>query len=150
MQIVFDNGTHVIRVPDSAEFNKQTDNRTVVQINDSVIKINNQVAQPVFGNYYCNKSDIIEMSGEVTLNGVLQTTVGFPVTLKMPIVRHANGSPTTDEEYFEAQIVDGIITINGAVDRSGDWKVLIERVNQALLRVGASFKFDSEDITFLV
>lgn len=126
------------------------DSRTTMTIQNKVIKINTAEVTPIFGNYYCNKSDNIEMSGQVSLNGELQTNVGFPVTLKMPIVRHANSVPTTDEEYFEAQIVDGVITIRGSIDRSGDWKVLIERVNQALLRVGASFKFDSDDITFLV
>jgi hypothetical protein len=126
------------------------DNRLVFNINNQQVKVNSALAQPVFGNYYCSKNDQVEMTGEIVFNGALQSQITFPVILKMPLVRHANGAGTTDEEYFQAEIQSGIINISGTLERSGDWKVLIGRVNEALYRIGAPFKFDAADITFLV
>jgi hypothetical protein len=41
------------------------------------------------------------------------------------------------------------MTASGKIERSGDWKVLIERVNESLQRIGADWKIDHPDVTFL-
>lgn len=126
------------------------ENRTVMQIRDKLIQSSSSELTPVYGNYYCRKNAPLLMTGTIVKDGVVQTHISFPLKLKMPLVRHANGLPTSDEEYFDVEIKYGVMTIAGTLDRSGDWKILIDRVNAALLRIDAPFKFDSEDITFLV
>ena len=119
-------------------------------IADQVITVNGLPVQFFAGNYYCQPGDSIQLQGNIKdANGDTVTSINVPVTLKMPIVRHANGKPTDDEEYLNVTLQNGVITATGSIQRSGDWKILIERNNDAIERIGANWKLKNEDITFL-
>lgn len=129
----------------------QADRRPAYAIQDRQITANGQPVQFFAGNHYCQPGDTIQMQGEIVNDaGELQVQINVPITLKMPLVRHANGQPTTDEIYLNVTLVNGVVTASGKIDRSGDWKILIERNNEALARIGATWKFSAADITFLV
>lgn len=125
------------------------DNRPVYTIADQVIEVNGNQIQPFAGNYYCQPGDTIQLQGNISNNGQTVTAITVPVTLKMPMVRHANGQPTTDEIYLNVSLQAGVLTASGQIPWSGDWKILIERNNEALKRIGAPFKLSAADITFL-
>lgn len=121
----------------------------VYTIANQEISANGNPLQPYAGNYYCEPGDVIQLVGNITdSDGETVTSINVPVTLKMPLVRHANGQPTTDEIYLNVTLTNGVITATGKIERSGDWKILIERNNEALQRIGAQFKL-AADITFL-
>lgn len=129
----------------------EVDNRPAFSIKNQQITANGLPVQFFAGNHYCQPGDTIQMQGQIADSaGNVQTQIDVPVTLKMPLVRHANGQPTTDEIYLNVTLVNGVITASGKVDRSGDWKILIERNNEALARIGAAWKLSAADITFLV
>lgn len=116
-----------------------------VDLTDVTITINNQSATPFAGNYYCNVGDTITITGTLDL----PEPFTVPVTLKMPLVRHANGQPTQDEIYLNLTITNSVVTSTGTIPWSGDWKVLVERNNKALQAIGAPFKVLATDVTFL-
>lgn len=121
----------------------------VYTIGNAVITADGQPLTPFAGNYYCEPGDVIQLVGNITDSGETVTSINVPVTLKMPLVRHANGQPTTDEIYLNVTLQNGVITATGKIERSGDWKILIERNNEALQRIGAQFRLQAADITFL-
>jgi hypothetical protein len=126
------------------------DDRPVYTIEDRVITANGQPVQFFSGNHYCQVNDEVQLVGNISdQNGDTVTGITVPVTLKMPLVRHANGQPTTDEIYLNVTLVAGVLTATGKIERSGDWKILIDRNNEALQRIGAQFKLAAADITFL-
>lgn len=126
------------------------DNRQSHFIANQQITASGLPVQLFSGNYYCQPGDIVQMQGNVTdSNGNTVTSISVPITLKMPMVRHANGQPTTDEIYLNVTLENGVITATGKIERSGDWKILIERCNEALRRIGADWKLQHSDITFL-
>lgn len=127
----------------------EQDNRAVYTLQNESVQVNGQPLQPFAGNYYCNSGDAIQLSGEIVDNGVIVTSVDVPVTLKMPLIRHANGQPTQDEIYLNVTLTAGVMTASGVIERSGDWKLIIERNNEALQRIGANWKLQHNDVTFL-
>lgn len=126
------------------------DKRQVCTISNQQITAGGQSLTLFAGNYYCEPGDIVQLQGNITdANGETVSSITVPVTLKMPLVRHANGQPTTDEIYLNVTLTAGVLTATGKIERSGDWKILIERNNEALQRIGAQFKLVASDITFL-
>lgn len=125
------------------------DNRPVYTITDQVIEVNGNQIQPFAGNFYCQPGDTIQLQGNISNNGQTVTAITVPVTLKMPMVRHANGQPTADEIYLNVSLQSGVLTASGQIPWSGDWKILIDRNNEALKRIGAQWKLFAQDITFL-
>ena len=126
------------------------DNRVAYAISQQQITVGGQPLQYFAGNYYCEPGNVVQLQGNITnSNGDVVTSINVPIALKMPLVRHANGIPTTDEIYLNVTLQNGVITATGKIERSGDWKILISRNNEALLRIGAQFKFAAADITFL-
>lgn len=125
------------------------EDKIVYSIDNPVITINSQPVSPFAGNYYANVGDTVQLTGSIYDGSQTVTTIDIPVTLKMPLVRHANGLPTTDEIYLNTTITNGVLTVSGDIPWSGDWKILIDRVNDALARIGASWKLSHEDITIL-
>lgn len=126
------------------------DKRTVYFVANQQVTANSQPVQFFAGNHYCQPGDTVQMQGQIVDGaGKVQTQINVPITMKMPLVRHANGQPTTDEIYLNVTLINGEITATGTIERSGDWKILIERNNEALQRIGAPFKLSAADITFL-
>jgi hypothetical protein len=121
------------------------DTRSTRLLENESVKVNGQTVNTFAGNYYCNSGDTIELSGNIS-DG---EDISIPVTLKMPMVRHANGLPTNDEIYLNTTLANGVMTATGKIERSGDWKILIDRVNESLQRIGADWKMDHNDLTFL-
>ena len=122
------------------------------------VKANGAAAQFFAGNYYANPKDSVELKADlVDGSGQLQAGISFPITLKMPVVRHANGVATTDEVYMNFTIVGGKATATVEIERSGDWKLLIDRLNVALNRMFISvnappaqrFVVKADDITII-
>lgn len=127
----------------------QADSRAVYTMKNESVLVNGQPLQPFAGSYYCNTGDTIQLSGEIVDNGAVVTSIDIPVTLKMPLIRHANGLPTQDEIYLNVTLNSGVMTASGTIERSGDWKILTERVNEALKRIGAEWLLRHNDVTFL-
>lgn len=152
MQTVEINGLEVT-VPHgaivSASAPEKRDSRAVYTMQNASVIINGQPANPFVGNYYCEPNDVVQISGEIVDNGVIVETISVPVTLKMPLIRHANGRPTQDEIYLNVTLQNGVLTATGTIPWSGDWKIIIERNNEAIQRIGANWKLQHEDITFL-
>ena len=124
------------------------DDRAVYQITSESVTANGQTVTKFAGNYYVNSGDAIQLQGTLT-DGESTPDITVPVTLKMPLVRHANGQPTQDEIYLNVTLTAGVMTASGVIERSGDWKILTDRVNEALQRIGANWKLDHPDVTFL-
>lgn len=129
----------------------ETDRRIVYTISNEHVSINSNSATQYAGNYYCEPGDSIQLTGSITdSNGDVVTSITVPITLKMPLVRHANAQPTTDEIYLNVTLQSGIMIATGSIPNSGDWKILTERTNQALQRIGAEWALSHPDVTFLV
>lgn len=123
----------------------------VYTLGNESVTANGAAAQSFAGNYYAQKDSALVLSGEITdSNGDLVTSITFPMAVKLPMIRHADGTPTTDEIYLDVTIVNGVITATGDADRSGDWKLVIARVNEAVKRVGMPWSIAASDITILV
>lgn len=70
--------------------------------------------------------------------------------LKLPVVRCADNVPTSKEIYFDASIVDGVLTATGSLPYSGNWQIGIARTNRSLSRIGADWEISGDDIGFIV
>lgn len=127
----------------------ETDTRAIYTLQNEAVTINGQPATPFAGNYYCEPEDTIQLSGEIVDNGVIVESINIPVTLKMPMIRHANGQPTQEEVYLNVTLQNGVLNAVGKIPWSGDWKIVIERNNEAIQRIGADWKLQHSDITFL-
>jgi hypothetical protein len=145
MQTIELTPSHSITLPDGATLGALQDTRTVKTLANESVKVNGESVQKFAGNYYANSGDTIELSADI----VDGADISVPVTLKMPLVRHANGQPTNDEIYLNVTLQSGVMTASGKIERSGDWKILIERINEALQRIGADWKLQHDDVTFL-
>lgn len=152
MKTIEINGLQVT-VPDGAIVSdsapEKLDPRAVYTLKNASVIINGQPVAPFVGNYYCEPNDSIQLSGEIVDNGVTVESINIPVTLKMPLIRHANGKPTQDEIYLNVTLQNGVLTASGTIPWSGDWKIIIERNNEAIQRIGANWKLQHADITFL-
>jgi hypothetical protein len=126
------------------------DTRPAFTISDQQITADGQPVTFFAGNYYCEPGQVIQMVGNITdADGQTVASITIPVTLKMPLIRHANGRPTQDEIYLNVTLQNGVLTATGTIPWSGDWKIIIERNNEAIQRIGANWKLQHEDITFL-
>lgn len=110
-------------------------------------------------NHYANVDDSVEITTDIVdAAGNLQTLINFPIPLKLPVVRHADGQPTTDEVYMNFTVTAGKFTATCKFTRSGDWKILIHRLNGALERlfkaantpIEYQFTVKADDITIIV
>lgn len=118
------------------------------QVKNSLIQLNDVAITPFNGLYFAEVGAPIQITAELhDENGLVD--ISIPIPIKMPLVRHANGKPTDDEAYFNAVLTAGVITITGTLQRSGDWKVLTERNNQALRVIGADFQLSAPDVTLI-
>ena len=92
---------------------------------------------------------------EVDLTGLdpLGEPFVIPFTLQnsinTPIVKHANGQPTTDERYLLTTVTAGHFIMKGRLP-SGDWKLTQARINAALKQISAPFEVNTPTLTFLV
>lgn len=163
---IFDNGQWVeiskpsngqkYRLADSAGgmvesywYEAEADSRVVYTLQNESVTINGQPSTPFAGNYYCEPGDTVQLSGEIVDNGVIVESINIPVTLKMPMIRHANGQPTQEEIYLNVTLQNGVLSASGSIPWSGDWKIIIERNNEAIQRIGAEWKLQHADLTFL-
>lgn len=143
-KVIFGIGTMV-----EGNWSKFSDTRLIYTLQNESVTINGQTATPFAGNYYCEPDDTIQLSGEIVDNGVIVQSINIPVTLKMPMIRHANGQPTQEEVYLNVTLQNGVFNAVGKIPWSGDWKIIIERNNEAIQRIGADWKLQHSDITFL-
>ena len=70
-------------------------------------------------------------------------------SINTPIVKHANGQPTTDERYLLTTVTAGHFIMKGRLP-SGDWKLTQARINAALKQINAPFQVNTPTLTFLV
>ena len=125
-----------------------TEAMPLFDVNNSVILMHGNTLAPFNGIYFAEVGAPIQITAELhNENGLVD--ISIPIPIKMPLVRHANGKPTDDEAYFNAVLTAGVITITGTLQRSGDWKVLTERNNQALKVIGADFQLSAPDVTLI-
>lgn len=121
----------------------------LLTVQNGTVSISGLSAEPFNAMYFTESGAQIQLTGELHDADGQLADISIPVTLKMPFVRHANGQPTDDEVYLDVTLQNGVITSSGVIPRSGDWKVLTERNNAALAAVGASFRLQADNITFL-
>ena len=123
------------------------------------VKANSVTTQYFAGNHYANVNDVVDITANLIDSvGNIQAQISFPLTLKLPLVRHADGKPTTDEIYMNFTLVNGAFSASTEIKSSGDWKVLIHRLNGALERmfnatkipVDQRFIVKADDITIIV
>lgn len=112
--------------------------------------INNTYYAPVATEISVS-ADIVNDSGDIQTQ-LDQTALGYPPVLKMPVVKFAGGinGSIIDEVYFTVTLVEGVLTATGSLPTSGDWKLLTERLNASLSTIGADWKVDRPNTTFLV
>ena len=125
------------------------DERRIFAVENIEISIASALAVPFEGMYYCNPGDEINITAELHADGDIVAGLTIPAIIKMPIVRHANGKPTDDEMYLNVILNNGVMTTTGNIPRSGDWKILTSRINNALLEIKADWKLDTPDVTFI-
>jgi hypothetical protein len=82
-------------------------------------------------------------------NGPYVAPITLPGIVGLPLVRYANGAPTNEEDYLQTTIVNGAVVSSGVL-RSGAWKLVPERVNQALAEIKAPFRLELPVVTFIV
>lgn len=108
--------------------------------------------------YYANKNTDITISAEV-VNGdgdiqtqIDQTALAFPPVLKLPVNKYIGGieGDIADEVYFNATLVEGVLTATGQIPTSGDWKLTTDRLNKSIEALNGAFKIDRKNITFLI
>lgn len=92
------------------------------------------------------ETDLMEKDGQGNL---FVTPFTAPDEISTPVVRHGSGKSTTDELYFRTSITSGHVVMQGRLP-SGDWKLLPERINQALKFINAPFEVSLAPITFIV
>ena len=88
------------------------------------------------------EADLVSGTGE-------QLAFSTASNISTPIVQHAGGKPIANELYFSTSITNGHVVMQGRLP-SGDWKLLPERINQALKFINAPFEVALSPITFIV
>lgn len=127
----------------------EVETRTICTVENISLQIAGQPATPFNGLYFCNPNDTLVITAEIHEDGVLRSDLTLPFTIKMPMVRHANGKPTDDEIYLNVNLEAGLMSTTGVIPRSGDWKILTARNNEALKVIGATWKLLTPDVTFI-
>jgi len=134
------------------------DTRTEYYNQNESITSGGEPLQGQSSTYYAPMhSDIVVSSEIVDSEGVVQTQLdqvilGFPPILKLPVNKYIGGreGSVVDEVYFNATLIEGVITATGKIPASGDWKLTTDRLNLSIQAIGGEFKIDRDDITFLV
>lgn len=145
LNTLFDNGTHQIQSEGAAA----QETRTVLTVENISLQIAGQPATALNGMHFCNPGDALSINAELHQDGVIRPDLTLPFAIKMPLVRHANGQPTDDEIYLNVTLTSGIMSTSGTIPRSGDWKILTSRNNEALKVIGADWKLVTPDVTFI-
>lgn len=79
----------------------------------------------------------------------LTANVALPDTEMMIIIeRVANGSNVIDDIRVKAQIIDGVVTINGVFSQSGNYQITAERLNAGLEIIEAPFRLAFDKVEF--
>tara|TARA_Y100000034_G_scaffold122881_1_gene168900 strand:+ start:3102 stop:3650 length:549 start_codon:yes stop_codon:yes gene_type:complete len=80
---------------------------------------------------------------------VLTANVALPDSQMMIMVeRIVDASTPVDDVRFIANISEGILTINGVFEKSGNYVISAERLNRGLSRIGALFRLEFESVEF--
>lgn len=145
LNTIFDNGQHKI---ESAGTLYTGFSGTIYDIENLAVTTSGTATNTsLSGDYVADIDEAIVISCDL----VGGSAVTYPgAIIKLPIVRHADGKPTDDEIYFNVTVIDGTLTASGTIPRSGDWKLLTVRINNALNRIGAGWNLNADDLGFLV
>ena len=124
------------------------DSTTYYTITGVSVTVNSNTAKKTYtGDYEANINDPIKISG--TLDGGESINYGS-VILKLPVIRCADGKPTSKEIYFNATVVNGVLTANGSFPTGGHWCFDIKRINRSIDRAGNGWYLLHNNIDFLV
>jgi hypothetical protein len=120
-------------------------------LSNLVITRNTGLEVPKNGNkYYLDPGDTVEVTGEIVdAEGVVQSDRNASI-IKLPVTKHADDMATTDEIYFTGNLVNGVLSVSGDINLSGNYKALASRNNRALDRMPAGFHMNFDDVDFLV
>jgi hypothetical protein len=91
----------------------------------------------------------VDLIGTDPLGAPFVIPFTMPGYIDTPIVKHANGQPTTDERYLLTTVTAGHFIMKGRLP-SGDWKLTQSRINAALKQINAPFEVNTPTLTFLV
>lgn len=100
-------------------------------------------------NMYYPDTSRVEVEADCKFKGNVDTSLELPLS-KTPIVRYADGSPTTDEFYGVLQISQGKLTGYLDIPKSGDWRIEARRINNALKVFNVDWQVAFEDIHLIV
>lgn len=156
MTLVLDTPTHKINVAGSPH----VDNRDTFYLQNGIVMQSGSLCELVGVNSYVIQKGLqVDLSIElIDRNGDVQTQIdqvalGYPSSLMMPVGKFVtsdgSGQPV-DLIYMPMTITNGVISVSGTVDASGNWRVCAARVNDALKAIGAGWKLAGSDVTFLV
>lgn len=152
LNVIFDNGKHKI---ESAGVVYTAPNLQKYNTANETITINGNAPtgkQPV---YFVNDGDAITITSDVVDdNGAKQTQIdqtalNYPPVLVVPVMKYAN-KQVIDEVYFQATIVDGVLTASGTLPSAGNWKMTTERANDSLAAINADWQFSDVLANFIV
>lgn len=125
--------------------------------NNESVTIDTDPAEGFESLYHGSVGDSVVMSFDI-VDGVpaLQTqldsvALGYP-PLALPMLKCVMGSfgDIVDEIYFSTTLIAGVVTVTGSFPASGDWKLLPDRVNKALVEIGADWAISKDDVTFRI
>jgi hypothetical protein len=102
------------------------------------------------GAYQPDKNQLFAITANVVDGeGAVQTA--FNATgLKVVFIRTVANQLTQDQHLLKCSIIDGVLTINGAFDVSGVWRLDVAYNNRVLQSLGFGFGIDHADIEFWV
>ena len=121
---------------------------TVYELTNITVNVNAAPAGTALtGDYMAEVGDTIAINAEL-VNGAA-VNYGAAI-IKLPIVKFSDGRPTQEEIYFNATIQNGVMAASGVIQNSGDWKLVITRLNNALDRINAGWRLDASNIGILV
>lgn len=119
---------------------------------NQAVSINGE-GRPFSPAFFIHENDLIRIEADLmdkdSQGNLFVTPFSAPAEISTPVVRHGSGKPTTDELYLRTTITNGHVVMQGRLP-SGDWKLLPERINQALKVINAPFEVSLAPITFIV
>jgi hypothetical protein len=102
------------------------------------------------GAYQPDKNQPFAITANV-VNGEGAVQTAFNATgLKVVFIRTVANQLTQDQHLLKCSIIDGVLTINGAFDVSGVWRLDVAYNNRVLQSLGFGFGIDHADIEFWV
>lgn len=119
---------------------------------NQAVSINEQ-GRPFSPAFFIHADELIRIEADLmekdSQGNLFVTPFSAPGEISTPVVRHGAGKPTTEELYFRTTITAGHVVMQGRLP-SGDWKLLPERINQALKFINAPFEVSLSPISFIV